>query len=1257
MSKINEIQNKIKGLNEGAFQKLADAYLHKKGYERVNSLGSVIGSDKIRKGTPDTLVPLPNGKYVFAEHTTQQKDLYKKLNSDLNKCFDEKKTRIPVQKIEEVVFCHNSTLGATDENALGEKCQKHRVNLNIFGISAMSYDLYQKFPGIARDLLGVEVDTGQIVPPDEFVAKNSKNKLATRLDTTFHFREEEVNRVLQGLEDSDVVTISGRPGVGKSRLALECCRRFKELHQEFKVQCIYNRGLDLFEDLRVNFLEPGSFLILVDDANRVTRFDYIIHLLQDQRKEDQRIKVIATVRNYAVEKIRNEAKMYGGLVEVEIQPLGEKEIKQLVEDEYGIKNHFFLDRISEIAKGNPRLAIMAAEVTKRDGTLQSIRDVTQLYDDYFVSVRKDLEELGRSAELLKVACIVTFFRVIDRTNEEMMSAIHRAFGILPEAIWKAVHELHDIEVLDLYEDDVARISDQVLSTYLFYLAVFKERVIEFGIFLKYFFPCHRSRVVESINQILSVFDSKAITEAMRPQISRVWAEMEEKGEKENLLHLMDVFWFFKQTETLLYIQGQIEKMEPEPLDIDSIEFKGNSNIPQASLLSVLGSFKHAEDNTFRIALNLLLDYIVKHPGQLQEVFYLLTDSFGFGHTSYLIGFGVQRAVIDVLWDRVQGGDGDLFGKLFIAIADPYLHTRFHDTEHKGGRQFTLIKFELPGTPELFELRKAIWNRLFTLYEKKTLEKGVLGVLQQYSKDRYWVSVREIAVEDAAVIVPFVRSKLKPQIYRHCMIVQTYLDLLEYLGIGFPNELREQFKNETYELAEIVLFNFRRGRKLKSAHKEYEEQKQKEIEAYFSTHTLSDYNRFFKGCMEIREGLGTKEGTHTEFQLQTGVTKVLLALAGRDASLYIQVLEHYLKMGAPLKVSPYLLVEKMVHICGIKRAHEIINETDFTTKQGWLLAFYHSIPAEEVGYEHLGQLESLFREAALGELPNSIDFLLKYQRLDKQLVARITEIILERAKVSPGYAHVLTGIFNPYTEINKVMTDLFAANLDLLKRAYFGVEKVDEYIDYDGHTCARILDIDPEFILQYIDKIFENKEWLNRYEDARDYSFLWTRRDYKELMTKVVRHIYERERGPSFGSNLEVFFLTRENEGNKRGIVERQDGFLNDLIEEYCNDPEFMEFIFGLIAEFPPERRCQFVAMFVKGNRNFQDFEKLRLEPSHWGWEGSAVPMFQGRVSYLESLLPFLSTVDLLQHRQYVERTIQEIQMRIEWEKRSDFMKE
>jgi hypothetical protein len=44
--------------------------LLKKGYSQIISLGSVAGSNKVRKGTPDTLTPTNDGKYVFAEYTT-----------------------------------------------------------------------------------------------------------------------------------------------------------------------------------------------------------------------------------------------------------------------------------------------------------------------------------------------------------------------------------------------------------------------------------------------------------------------------------------------------------------------------------------------------------------------------------------------------------------------------------------------------------------------------------------------------------------------------------------------------------------------------------------------------------------------------------------------------------------------------------------------------------------------------------------------------------------------------------------------------------------------------------------------------------------------------------------------------------------------------------------------------------------------------------------------------------------------------------
>lgn len=78
MSKLNQIQTELKGIDQAKFQKLCDAYLHKHEYDRVNPLGVAIGADKVVKGTPDTFISLPTGRYVFAEYTTQQEGVFKK---------------------------------------------------------------------------------------------------------------------------------------------------------------------------------------------------------------------------------------------------------------------------------------------------------------------------------------------------------------------------------------------------------------------------------------------------------------------------------------------------------------------------------------------------------------------------------------------------------------------------------------------------------------------------------------------------------------------------------------------------------------------------------------------------------------------------------------------------------------------------------------------------------------------------------------------------------------------------------------------------------------------------------------------------------------------------------------------------------------------------------------------------------------------------------------------------------------------------
>lgn len=240
MSKLNQIQRTLKEIDGAKFQQLCDMYLHHRGYERLNPIGLVTGTDKVVQGTPDSLVTLSNGKFVFVEYTTQQKNVCAKFLSDLGKCFNEKKTGIPVVNIQEIILCHNSVLSPAEENELMQMCQQHGCLLSIFGIGPLSYDLYQKYPGLARDFLGIHVDTGQIVKLREFITVYNKGFFATPLDTVFHFRDAEIEQILKALETTDLIVLAGRAGVGKTRLALECCERFAVANPEYQVFCIYN---------------------------------------------------------------------------------------------------------------------------------------------------------------------------------------------------------------------------------------------------------------------------------------------------------------------------------------------------------------------------------------------------------------------------------------------------------------------------------------------------------------------------------------------------------------------------------------------------------------------------------------------------------------------------------------------------------------------------------------------------------------------------------------------------------------------------------------------------------------------------------------------------------------------------------------------------------------------------------------------------------------------------------------------------------
>lgn len=205
---IETIKQKILQLDAGSFQNLCDSYLAKIGYQDIVSLGGKAGTRKTTLGTPDTYFSTPDGKYIFVEYTTQTGDLFKKIKKDLAKCLDESKTNISHNDILEIIYCHTSpNLRPSQDKELKNICQNVGIKLILIGIDKLAEDIYLFHHLLARDFLGISIDTGQILNIDDFIEEYNSNKLAAPIDTGFLFREKEIEDINKAFKENNIVIL------------------------------------------------------------------------------------------------------------------------------------------------------------------------------------------------------------------------------------------------------------------------------------------------------------------------------------------------------------------------------------------------------------------------------------------------------------------------------------------------------------------------------------------------------------------------------------------------------------------------------------------------------------------------------------------------------------------------------------------------------------------------------------------------------------------------------------------------------------------------------------------------------------------------------------------------------------------------------------------------------------------------------------------------------------------------------------------
>lgn len=1246
MANIESIKQRVLQLDAGSFQNLCDSYLYKIGYPNIVSLGGEAGTRKTTLGTPDTYFIASNGKYVFVEYTTQKAGLFAKIKDDLEKCLDTSKTGVPHNKISEIIYCHTSSnLTPAQDREVKALCEDFGIKLMVIGIDKLAEDIYLFHHNLSRDFLGISISTDQIQSCDDFINHYNSNKMAAPIDTEFLFREKEFKDISDAYLKVDVVILHGSAGTGKTRLALHYVKNHPNANSE-KVYCIHSNALPIYEDLKLFIDSPGNYFLFIDDANQLSGLQHIIRYVT-KGLEGYNVKILITVRDYALQKVINDVREITLYETIKINIFTDDEIKKLLETSLGILNRDYHERIIRLAEGNARIAILAGKVACNSNRLDSINDVSQLYEDYYGYSLADNQLLVNN-HICITAGIVAFLEAIHLEHIDAFLPILQEKGLNRDEFIENIRMLHEQEIVDICNDKAVHFSEQCLSNYLLKYVFFDKKLLSLSEMIKACFQSFRERTITSINTLLNIFRNETLFDFVEKEIKILWDELLTE-ESPIFFEFVKVFFRINPTETLLILQNKIESEERviyEWHNIDTDKGKNYQNITN-DIIKILGGFADMID--FPTACDLFFKYYFKRPDLYMEFYHAVNLYFGINKDSIRCGFCTQITFLEKIIEYSDDWKQESVVILFLEIAEEFLKLHFSPADE--GRKNTIIIYQIPLaiSEGVEKYRKLIWESLSSLCATEKYRVNVRKILSSYGGTTEDISVPVLQF-DLKYINSILKLNFPPDKLENCLLVERIANVFNSMNISCESLFAEYFAGEYFQLYLLL-----KGEDYNTdvGYEEHEKLKRELIEQYVSNCNLDMFKRLIDVCNDIPELDG-----HIYWEVGEGLRIAFDAISLKK-DCYINAIKYYIEKDTPINLQPYYLIDILFTLLSDSEVHQIIIDEDYSQKNAWLYAYYHELPKELITENHLRGLYNFLKDTSDKDITSSsmrdVDFLEKYNVIDEQALTKGCKIILAKREYSLFIVHIYFDLlFNNYHNTPKEVISKFDCNLELLEEIYCAILSYDNHQDYYGKFLKEIYLVRPSILDKYINCLL-NKNNVSFRDYQERHRCFFELDDFIEIYNKIFEEIIKKCQYPktSVPYFLESLLLPIQNEQNLLG---RQDEWIRQCIQRFYNDETKMFCLFSVISKLETERKKEYIFLFLENDPVFEDFERIPLTPISWSWSGSAVPMYSAWIKFLEALLPSCIGLKWIKHKNYIETKIDCLKKQIESEQIDEILK-
>lgn len=1223
MAKIVDIENALKKIESGLFQRLCDDILLERGYNNHFAIGSQTGSFKTILGTPDSLYINNSGNFTFVEYTIQIENIYSKIEEDLKKCFkliDSSDSQI---KVEEILFFFISDKLKIEQIAtLQDTCRKKNIKLKLFNINQIAEIIKKECPYIASEYLNLSIDTNQILTEKRFVEDSAHNKFIAPLDFQLLGRNKETSLLVTQLCNSDIIILYGSSGIGKTRLALEVAREYKK-NNPCTLYCIRNKNLDITNDLNYYFRQHENYLLLIDDANTWNeKLNYFLNYLNN---DSYNLKLIITIRDYALSSILLPTKKYSTF-QFHLQPVTKEDEQLFLKTNLGIQNQLFLNQIYSIAKGNMRLAYMAGKIAIRENSLFRLSDATELYSKYY-SLFIQESKLFDMHNYLNVLGIISINKFIDRTNLEMYNTFLSLVKISIKDFNKILKELEVLEIINI-KQEIITITDECLSNYILFLFCIEKKAIPISTLIKTFFPQYNQMIIDSLNILYGLFYTKELDDYIRDEVNSIWAYFQKN---QFYFEFLKTFHNFNIDETLRYIKGEIDKThENRALELEMNSIK-STNIITSPLIELMSSLRKSEKPHLSLELLLLLGE--KNYSYLPEILYSLTRDWSIDKTSFSEDYYIINLVLDSLIDRINL---EAFCYLFLDLSKHYSSLCFTPTESTGKRSISFYTIPVLDSPGATTYREKIWNTLIQLCREQKFSKNIFDILEHYSSgwnDNTDVKILNFDRKFIQKIISTIKTKDIVKKYQICESINK-----KYKHFNISEEITINFENEI----DIQIY------KCFCSDEYHYEMDYKDIELKIEsqiTQLLKD-NKY--SVYEVLNSLNriAHANPNNQWSLSHGIYIYIDLLNISDCYSF---LNSYFQTDV-LEINPSLLLEKLFHDYSFASIYDFIKTKNRFDTNFWLYCCFTTYPENKtnkaITKKFLKFLKNKNDKLLKQSSYRDLSFVSKYIPYEKKIFTKASKIILKKEKYNPFFIHIYFNLFfNRFTN-NKpnILLRYYNYNHSLLKKIYFYELKHDSTIDSDHEYIKEFITSDISWIQDYL--LFIKDSLINSEQQLPDISFLWEYNNYIDSFSQIFSFIVDHNKHKRYVSSYRYKKLFIPKNTSEK-LLQNRTTWFNKMIEHfYMNETEIL-LLFSIICELPNTQKSGFYKYFASLNNDINIFKKLPLFSGFETWSGSIIPLYERKIHSLEELARlFDNDIYLLEHKNYISDVIQRYKIQI-----------